>query len=88
MVILKGPEASTVAVGVYWTTGDTMNGTKLAGAVFPVVRNRRMRNRTSGGVGGRKGRPFLLPDSIAASVHQARWRPHSSNWRLASGIFS
>ena len=32
-----------------------MNGTKLAGAVRPVDRNRRMRNRTYGGVGGRRG---------------------------------
>ena len=54
-VILEGPEAPKAAVGVYWTTGDTMNETKLAGAVCPVVRNRRMRNRTSGGVGGRRG---------------------------------
>ena len=27
--------------------------------------NRRMRNRTSGGVGGRRGQPRLLPDLVA-----------------------
>ena len=32
-----------------------VNGTKLAGAVRPVDRNRRMRNRMYGGVGGRRG---------------------------------
>lgn len=29
--------------------------------------NRRMRNRTSGGVGGRQGRPYLLPDSLSST---------------------
>ncbi len=30
-VRLEGPEVPKVAVGVYWPTGDTTNGTKLAG---------------------------------------------------------
>ena len=32
--------------------------------------NRRMRNRMSGGVGGRQGRPCLLPDRIRALAVQ------------------
>ena len=36
------------------STGDTMNETKLAGPSGSVDRNRWMRNRTSGGVGGRR----------------------------------
>lgn len=58
-----GAGSSKSGGGVYWTTGDMMNETKLAGAVCPVGRNRRIRNRTYGGVGGRRGRPRLLPDN-------------------------
>ena len=33
--------------------------------------NRRMRNRMSGGVGGRQGRPCLLPDTSASFLRRA-----------------
>ena len=33
--------------------------------------NRRMRNRTYGGVGGRRGQPLLLPDAIRVSPELA-----------------
>jgi hypothetical protein len=54
--------------GVHWTTGDTMHDTKLAGAFSPVDRNRPMPNGTYGGVGGRRGRPRLLPDPRQAAM--------------------
>ena len=33
--------------------------------------NRRMRNRTSGGVGGRRGQPRLLPDPVTRKGRNA-----------------
>ena len=48
-----GAGSSDGARGAYWPTGDTTHETKLAGAVWPVHKNRRIRNRTYGGVGGR-----------------------------------
>ena len=42
------------------------NGTQLAAALVVVVdRNRRIRNRMYGGVGGWRGQLRLLPDSVA-----------------------
>src|ERR1017187_3192524 len=43
--------------------------------------NRRMRNRTSGGVGGRRGKPRLLPDfiqrAVACRTSRQSWAPSS-----------
>lgn len=44
------------------SAGDTSNETKLTDAVWSVDRKRRMRNRTYGVVGGRRGQPRPLPD--------------------------
>jgi hypothetical protein len=35
--------------------------------------NRRIRNRMCGGVGGRRGRPLLLPDEDAALPYSMAW---------------
>jgi hypothetical protein len=35
-----------------------------------AVRNRRVRNRTHGGVGGRRGRPRLLPDYLGGKLNK------------------
>ena len=50
-----------------------------------VGRNRRIRNRTYGGVGGRRGRPRLLPDSaspnyiaLVGAAPRGEWRPSSN----------
>ena len=40
--------------GAHGPTGDMTHETQLAGAVRPVHKNRRIRNRTYGGVGGRR----------------------------------
>ncbi|ABQ25434.1 hypothetical protein Gura_1230 [Geotalea uraniireducens Rf4] len=42
-------------------------------------RNRRVRNRTHGGVGGRRGRPRLLPDSLFIVAINNRPKPTVSN---------
>src|ERR1700691_1606955 len=43
-----------------------------AAALLVYFMNRRMRNRTSGGVGGRRGKPRLLPDP-KSQPRPARW---------------
>jgi hypothetical protein len=68
-----------------------MNGTKLAGATCPVDKNRRMRNRTYGGVGGRPGYPVPYPIvlmSLGSTVLRSNsrgtrfWRFHDADYGL------
>jgi len=63
-----------------------MNGTKLAGAVCPVDKNRRIRNRTYGGVGGRREQSRPLPDAqdrhLALAIDQ-RFALGRPNWPSA-----
>jgi hypothetical protein len=59
------------AQGVQWPSSDMTNGTQLAAARVVVVdRNRRIGNRTYGGVGGRRGQPRMLPDFINPEVRR------------------
>lgn len=64
---LAGPEAPKVlgALSDAQATRRTKPNSLPQISLCPVDRNRPLRNRTAGGVGGRRGQPRLLPDAEA-----------------------